>query len=430
MRERIASNDGIWLQDSATNLMVINSVIVTDRLDLETLRRTFQRRVFEGPEPGRFERLRCRITGTGLLRYWERDPDFDVSRHIVAARGENLHSLEAVQAYVGREAGVKLPRDRPRWEMQVIEGFEDDATAVLVRVHHSIADGMALISLMFALMDESWNRQDGVAKGSVRPSAGAMLLGRLLRAVVIPLSAPGILLRRLAWRPDRSHLHGPALSGRKRVAWTKPVDLELIKQAKNHFGATVNDVLMAAVAGAFSMYLERHGQAPPDRFRVSMPVNVRHPGKPLRCENHFAAVPIELPAGPGPLHLRIQAVKTKMDELKRSIAPLVVYRLQRTLLAFLPKAVSRGLIDFLANKCTAVVTNVPGPAGDIRLEGRRVRSILFWVPQRARIGVGISILSFAGKVQVGVMADEALMPDPAALVDAFEEEFEALRKLL
>ncbi len=161
-----------------------------------------------------------------------------------------------------------------------------------------------------------------------------------------------------------------------------------------------------------------------------MPVNVRDPRLPMRLENHFAAVPLELPAGNHPLPPRIQAIKARMDELKKSVAPLVVYGLQRLLLSFLPKAFSRGLIDFLANKCTAVVTNVPGPAGDLLLEGRKVRSMLFWVPQRARIGIGISILSFAGKVQVGVLADQALVPDPAELAKAFEDEFEALRKLL
>jgi diacylglycerol O-acyltransferase len=76
-----------------------------------------------------------------------------------------------------------------------------------------------------------------------------------------------------------------------------------------------------------------------------------------------------------------------------------------------------------------VVTNITGPSQDLALEGRRVRSLIFWVPQRARIGVGISILSFAGKVQLGVIADEALVPDLAALIEAFEEEFEALRTL-
>jgi hypothetical protein len=116
-----------------------------------------------------------------------------------------------------------------------------------------------------------------------------------------------------------------------------------------------------------------------------------------------------------------------MDQVKCSMVPLVIYNLQRALVTFLPQPASRALIDFLANKCTAVVSNIKGPVRDLTLEGRRVRSMLFWVPQRARIGIGISILSFSGKVQVGVMADEALVPDPEALVAAFEAEFDALR---
>ncbi len=430
MRELISANDAIWLQDSDTNLMVINAVIITDQLDVVTLRKTFQERIFEGPEGERFKRLRCRIISRGPLNYWEVDPDFSLARHILPVRGKKLRSLKEVQNYVGKRASRKLAEDRPRWEIQVIEKFEDGASALLIRIHHSIGDGMALVSLMFALMDESWVRTDGMAKGSVPPPAGLMTpLQLLLRAVAIPLSAPSVLLRRLAWFADSSHLHGPELSGEKRVAWTAPLDLAVVKKAKDLVGATVNDVLMASVSGAFSTYLARRGASAPTRFLVSMPVNVRHPGMPLRCENKFAAVPLELPASSPHTSHRILAVKESLDRLKQSTTPLVVYGLQRALLSFLPEIVSRTLIDFLANKCTAVVTNVAGPAHDIALEGRKVRSILFWVPQRAQIGIGISILSFAGQVQVGVIADKALLPDPAHLVEAFEEEFEELRRL-
>jgi diacylglycerol O-acyltransferase / wax synthase len=429
MRELISANDAIWLQDSDANLMVINAVIITDRLDVATLRKAFQERIFEGSDPARFERLRCRVTGRGSLRYWEPDLDFDIARHIVPARGKNLNSLKGVQAYVGKMANRKLKDDRPRWEIKVIEHFEKDASALLIRIHHCIGDGMALVSLMFALMDETWDRTDGMARGSIPPVMGLTPLQLLQRAVAIPLSAPGVLLRRLTWFPDSSHLHGPALSGEKRVAWTAPLDLQVIKKAKDLIGATVNDVLMASVSGAFSTYLERLGVAPPSRFLISMPVNVRHPGKALKCENKFAAVPLELPAKAPHTSHRILAVKERLDQLKQSTTPLVVYGIQRALLAFLPEIISRGLIDFLANKCTAVVTNVAGPSHDVLLEGRKVRSILFWVPQRAQIGIGISILSFAGKVQVGVIADKALLADPAHLVEAFEEEFEALKRL-
>ena len=429
MRERIASHDAIWLQDSTTNLMVINAIIITDRLDLETLRNAFQRRIFEGPDGERFERLRCRITGKGLRSYWDQDPAFDLTRHIRACHGRGLHSLEAIQAHVGHAASRELDWEHPRWEIQLVETFEEESSALLVRIHHSIGDGDALVSLLFTLMDGSWDETNGMDRAAGPVSAVAPWLGRFLKAAAIPLKAPGILLRRLTWFPDRSHMHGAALSGHKHVAWTTPLDLEVVKRAKRGVGATVNDVLMASVSGAFSTYLGRHGAVAPTRFLINMPVNVRAQGPAPRCENHFAPVPLAIPAGTCPLSKRILEVKTRMDQMKSSAVPAVIYEIQRALLSLLPGAVSRGLIDFLANKCTAVVTNIAGPCRDITLEGRRVRSILFWVPQRANIGVGISILSFAGQVQLGIIADEALVPNLALLIQAFEKEFEALRSL-
>jgi len=158
-------------------------------------------------------------------------------------------------------------------------------------------------------------------------------------------------------------------------------------------------------------------------------VNIRSPNAPVTLENRFAAVPLQLPAGIPGLAERVSAVKAQMDALKRSVEPIVVYGIQGALLRILPQGMSRGLIDFLANKCTAVVTNLPGPQGAVSLAGHRVRSMMFWVPQRARIGLGISILSFAGKVQVGIIADRSLVPDVGEMVRDFQAEFEALRTI-
>jgi hypothetical protein len=194
-------------------------------------------------------------------------------------------------------------------------------------------------------------------------------------------------------------------------------------------GATVNDVLMATVSGAISRYIEHEAGQSIARLRISMPVSVRGSQPIITLENRFAAVPLELPAGIAQARERVAAVKQRMDALKSSVAPIVIYGLQSALLKVLPQGVSRTLIDFLANKCTAVVTNVPGPQRGLTIGGRRVRSLLFWVPQRADIGVGISILSFAGKVQIGVICDTELVPDPMALVHAFEEELAALQEL-
>lgn len=428
MPHRVAGNDAIWLQDTATNPMVINAVITTDRMDLATLQDTFRVRVLEADSGRRYARFRHRVAWDGTTPRWEEDPAFDIRRHIFAAADPDLATTERLQAFAGAEASRPLPEDRPRWQFHFVERFEESGSALVVRIHHSIADGIALMAVIFAFMEEMTAEHKAAPRGAIRPAAGAPGSG-LLRMVMVPLAAPGILLRRLLWIPDRHALHGPAVSGTKLVAWTAPLDLEVVKAAKNRLHATVNDVLMAAVSGAISRYLLQHAGQSIQRVRVSMPVNVRRPDEPLTLENKFAAVPLELPAGIPELADRVAQVKRRMDELKRSAAPIVVYAIQRALLALLPQAVSRWLIDFLANKCTAVVTNVPGPQRDLTLAGRRVRNMMFWVPQRANIGLGISVLSFAGKVQVGVIVDARLVADARDLTRAFEEEFQALRAL-
>jgi WS/DGAT/MGAT family acyltransferase len=426
MLTRVAGRDAVWLQDSATNLMVINGVLITDRINLETLRSTFQRRVLDVDGGQRFARFMHRVTWRSGTPWWETDPEFDIARQIIPARVPGLTSRAALQRFVGLQASQPLPDDRPLWQFELVEEFEPGTSAMIVRIHHSIGDGMALLAVIFSLMDDATAPEETGTPRAVRPAVGH--LGKdLLRLATLPLAAPGVLIRRLLWPRDSHALHGAKVSGVKNVAWTAPVDLALFKEAKNRIGATVNDVLMACVSGALTRYLAQHGGQVVATFHVSMPVNIRPPDAPLTLENRFAAVPLVLPAGIADIRARVRAVKARMDALKTSVEPIVVYGIQGALLTLLPQAVSRGLIDFLANKCTAVVTNVPGPQRDLLLAGRAVRGLMFWVPQRADIGVGISILSYAGKVQVGIIADSHLVPDAGDLVTAFEQEFEALR---
>jgi WS/DGAT/MGAT family acyltransferase len=409
--------------------MIINGVFITDRMDLAAFRDTFQQRVIEADGGRRYDRFRQRIVSIRGTPHWELDPQFDIARHIIAAHEPELSTTEELQRYIGAEASGPLPDDRPRWQFQVIERFDEDASVILARIHHSIGDGISLMTVIFALMEEmTAEHEQAPPRGSIRPAAGAPRKG-LLKALSIPFAAPGILLKRLLWSPDRHALHGARVSGRKQVAWTASLDLAVVKQAGKRLGATVNDVLMASVGGALSRYLAEHAGQKIEKLHISMPVNVRPADEPLRLENRFAAVPLELHVGFENVGERVLAVKRQMDALKASVVPIVVYGIQYAMLTVLPQAVSRGLIDFLANKCTAVVTNVPGPRRELTLAGRRVRNLMFWVPQRADIGVGISILSFAGKVQVGVITDTELVRNAQDLARAFEQEFDALRAL-
>ena len=428
-RQRMRPQDGMWLQDTPENLMVVNAAYTLDRIDVETLRRLWQERVMEAGSGERYPRFSKRVVTVSRGVYWQEHESFDLSEHIFEAPdADRIDSKKKLQRYVGEVASKPLARDKPLWQIQLIPELVPGVSAIFFRIHHCMGDGIALVPVMFSLMD----RDDPAVEAFANPQpaeVGAGKSGRSKLAVgLMAALAGGPVMAAKALAPrDRSPLHGPACSGVKRVAWTDEIDLGVIKELKNDLGATVNDVLMACVAGAFQRYAETHAGGPLKSFRVSLPVNVRWPTEPLLMENRFATVLLKLPAHVRDVRERVLATKKRMDRLKRSVEPIVMFGAQNVLLHLLPSGIGRRLVDFYANKTTCVLTNVPGPPVRLSVGGRKLRGLVFWVPQRDKIGIGVSIFSFAGRLRVGVIADVALLPDPGDLIAAFDEEFEALR---
>jgi hypothetical protein len=426
LAEPVAGADGVWLQDRATNMMVINSVFTLDRMDIKILRELWMERVMDAGEGRRYPRFRQRVVDVKGKAFWEEDADFDIARHIVLAPGleERIYDKSDLQKYIGGAASKPLPTDRPLWQFLLIPDFSDGCSAVVSRVHHVLGDGIAMVQVMFSMMDSSPEGGDMVLPAVVDRDGkppNKLLLG--LKAL---LAGPLILGRKMLWRADPAPLHGPELCGEKQVAWTEPLDLDMVKAVKNRLGGTVNDILVACVAGAFRRYLEESGQQA-TQLQVSMPVNVRSRAEELKMDNKFAAVLLSLPIHIRDPHARTHATKAQLDTLKRSIEPFTTYGVVRVMLRTLPASWSRGLIDFLGDKCTCVLSNVPGPQAPVYMAGHRMRAMLFWVPQRSKVGIGVSIFSYDGTLRLGVIADRALLPEPDRLVAAFEEEFLELK---
>lgn len=426
-RRPVAATDAMWLQESATNRMIINGLYTVDRMDLDTLRRLFVERVLGAEGGARWPRFTLRVIEQAGRHYWEPDPEFAIERHILAAPGGDAVRTKAdLQRYLGALVAQPLPEDRPRWQLLLVPELEGGRTAFVVRVHHVMGDGIGLIPVLFSLEDP----QDEPAPGDPARDPALKVArpprSKLLTALKLPLAFPLVLLRKLLARADRSPVHGPELSGEKRVAWSDPIPLERIGAIRRGHGASVNDVLLTAVAGAFRRYVAAVGGGELAQLRASVPVNMRAAGEPLKMENRFAAVPFDLPAHIGDARERIREVRRRMLAVKDSVEPIVVHLAQSLLTRALPPRASRRLIDLFANKCTCVLTNVPGPSHRLTLAGRRIHDMMFWVPQRSRIGVGVSLLSFSGDLRLGVVSDAGLMPDPDRLVAAFDAELAEL----
>jgi WS/DGAT/MGAT family acyltransferase len=236
----------------------------------------------------------------------------------------------------------------------------------------------------------------------------------------------GVLARLSTMPADKDTIFKGELCTRKLCAWSQIMPLDRVKACAKSHGATINDLLLAGVTGALRRYMEGR-KAPADGLdiRAVVPVNLRPESDIIKLGNRFGLVFLSLPVGIPDRVERLQELKRRMDAIKASSEPLVIYGLLNAVGLTGPRVESVAL-QLFGSKATAVMTNVPGPREEIYLAGKPMRSMMFWVPQSAKLGLGVSILSYAGQVRLGVATDSGLVPDPQSIITAFQDEMEEM----
>jgi WS/DGAT/MGAT family acyltransferase len=228
-----------------------------------------------------------------------------------------------------------------------------------------------------------------------------------------------------ATRDPRTRFRG-RLGAAKGAAWTGDLDLDRVKAVAAALAATVNDVLLAVTAGALRRHLLSHGDLPGD-LRVFVPVNLRPADEPVprNLGNRFGLVFIRLPVGEADARTRVHLVHERMRAVKRSPQAVATFAIL-SIIGALPSWGHALAVRILGAKSTAVVTNVPGPRKRVFLAGTELDGMVFWVPQAGAVGLGVSILSYADVVCVGIAADRNLVPDPGLLAHSVELELAEL----
>ncbi len=194
--------------------------------------------------------------------------------------------------------------------------------------------------------------------------------------------------------------------------------------------ATINDVLIASVAGALRRYLIFRGdRTNKTELRAAIPVNVREPGTAFELGNKFSMVFLALPVYIEDPILRLREVKKRMDLLKQSPDAFIAFMVLSAL-GISSANIATTASNFFANKASTVMTNVPGPREPLYFTGKKIENFIGWVPRTGRVGMGISIISYAGKVGVGLVTDEGLVPYPDMILKYFEDEIESLYDIL
>ncbi|MCB9134203.1 MAG: wax ester/triacylglycerol synthase family O-acyltransferase [Anaerolineales bacterium] len=454
-REKVSNVDTAWLHmEHPTNLMMISGVMTFEgKVNFEQLVAVLEERLLP------YERFRQRVVQPAnplTSPYWETVPNFDIRDHIYRFTPP-VPDQAALQDLSSRLMSTQLDFSKPLWEYHLIENYADGDSALFTRLHHSIGDGIALIRVLLSLTDDSetapWRL--ATARASRRRSPLASMVRRaqksakaarkvtetvahegleMIRAPekivdLTKLGADGVVsLARLVLRiPDPKTVFKGRLGVPKKAAWSEPISLAEVKAVGKATGGTVNDVLLTAMAGGLRRYLVNRGEEVEGlNIRAAIPVNLRPLEGPIELGNKFGLVFLSLPVGIEDSVDRLYELKRRMDALKGSTEPAVAFGIL-TAMGMTPTEIENIVVDIFEKKATAVMTNVPGPREPIYLADKQVKQIMFWVPQSGRLGLGISILSYAGEVLLGVATDAGLVPDPEMIVEGFHEEFAGMK---
>jgi WS/DGAT/MGAT family acyltransferase len=441
--------DTAWLRmERPTNPMMITGVLMfAEPMSLAKLKRVIRQRFLS------YARFHQKAVDTAAGASWQTDENFDLDWHVQLAALPGRGGKRALERFVSQLASSPLNHSRPLWQFHLVERYEG-GSALVARIHHSYADGMALVQVLLSLTDttrepekgsdlyRAWLKKDHaqVARrvgavdkylelGSRVVEKGMEMYRDPTLATVLAKEGGEIareLLHALALPDDPPSLLRGKLGGSKRVAWAEPLDLDEVKAVGRACSCTVNDILMATAAGALRNYMIACGESVDGvTLRATVPVNLRPLEHAKKLGNHFGLVFLDLPIGEDNPIRRVERIAECMDTLKNSRQAIVAYGLLAAL-GMAPAAVQGIALELFSRKATAVATNVPGPQQPLYMAGCTLREMMFWVPQTGSIGIGISILSYNGRVHFGLIADDELIPDPGAVTSRLGAEFDKL----
>lgn len=418
--------------------------------------------------------LRQRLVGVPLGMdhpYWEEDPGFDPARHVfevgLPAPGDQVQLAEAVAMLHERP----LDRSRPLWEVAVIQGLSGGRAALYVKVHHAAIDGVLAAETLAALLDLSPEPRDlppDDAEPAVAPGPAGMLGTGLLRTALYPLRSARSLVRaapHLDEIPGVAQIPGAGLLasalqgvlgtrgvpatpqltapptpfngtiGRRRSVAYGELPLDEVKRIRHGLGGSVNDVVMALCAAALRRWLDKRGELPDGPLAAAVPVSLRDAetagGNAVSLMIAPLAIQVEDPAA------RFATVRDDMAAVKRrfvssgdwliGLSDLLPAPLAGPLTRLAMQVAPTGAL----RQINLVISNVPGPQFPLYLCGARVLGYYpISVISDLTGGINITVFSYDGKLDIGVVGCREMIPDAWEVVDYLDDALDELKGLL
>jgi diacylglycerol O-acyltransferase / wax synthase len=409
----------------------------------------------------RFPRYRQRLEPTPVFGQpvWVDDRRFNLAYHVRHTHLPRPGDQRQLKRLVGRLMSQELDRGKPLWEMWVVEGLDDKSFAIVTKAHHCMIDGVGSVELTGSVMRPTPEPDPSLAEPPPPwvprpvPSPSELLFAELSRRVWAPFAAAGSTARaitapRAAVSAARDTMTGlgralgagfsPAsptplnveIGPHRRFDWTV-ADLESLKATRTQHGGTVNDVVLAVLAGALGRFFYRRGiETAHLDFRVMVPVNVRDESSRLDAGNRVAMMVAKLPLQERDPVRRLEMTIAETRRMKASHQARgmqAIEELSDWTFTTLMSAFAR--LTTISRPYNIVVTNVPGPSFPVYVSSCRMTACYPLVPLFANQALGVALFSYQGRLYWGFNADWDAVPDLHELVEAVEHELEIMASL-
>lgn len=427
--EAVYGGDVVWMQNGPENRGIISALLVFDgQMDLELFRKRIVETMIKKPsgQIGHPYRRSLKRVSKGLFNvFWTEEDEFNIDEHI-REWPDVATSKEMLRHIMSQICNLPFPAGMSQWEFVVIPSIENGAckTNLMFRLHHSLADGVSLVNYLTKVLPDNKSHDVPLKKFTGRDRILMTLKGTLL--------SPLFLMKMLTVRADQTILHGKPLTGQKLVTWSDPLDIRVVKKIKAATKTTLNDVLVTCVTASVREYFIKRDLAPPQDLSVSIPIDLRNntDKDAVEFENRFAVLQLALPTGVSDPLAMLSEVQSRMNDKKTSGEPFAVGPTMDMLLNILPACIISPIFDFIVQKTTGVLSNLPGPPNVVRVVGHELKLITFWAPTRGNLGMTFSITSYNGKIVVGVQSDSAILDNPDEICKEFHGQVKCLMNRL
>jgi WS/DGAT/MGAT family acyltransferase len=382
---------------------------------------------------------------------WVDDPHFNLDYHVRKTALPAPGSEEQLRNLAGRVFSQQLDRDKPLWEMWIVEGLGGgDRFAVLSKTHHALVDGVSGVDIASVLFDVSpdpapvpepsrrWLPRPLPTRTQLLVEAvfeRATMPAEIVRGVRAVFRAPRRIasgavsalagVGAMAWAgmsPAPQSLYNVPIGPHRRFTWVR-CSLDDVKAIKNSLGGTVNDVMLAIVAGALGRDLRRRGvDVAGLELTAMVPVSVRSDEARGALGNQVAAMMAPLPVGCDDPVVRIEQISTAMGRIKESGQAMGAQTLTE-LTGFAPPTIMSQAARLVVRQrlFNLVVTNVPGPQIPLYMMGRKMIEMFPMVPLAPNQALGVAIMSYNGRINFGLVGDYDAMAD----LDQLARDFKA-----